>query len=99
MVILISERIKELRESKFMTQSDLARRLSVSRASVNAWEMGISIPSIENIIELAHFFHVSTDYLFGIENRQSVDISSLNKEERDIIHRLIYYFDSIKESE
>ena len=39
-------RLKILREKMGYTQSDVAKKLSLTRASVNAWEMGISSPSI-----------------------------------------------------
>ena len=50
---MVADRIKDLREENRMTQSDLARKLSITRASVNAWEMGISVPSTQYIVELA----------------------------------------------
>ena len=43
---MIGERIKDLREKLNMTQTALARRLGLSRSAVNAWEMGVSIPSV-----------------------------------------------------
>ena len=63
MILKLSDRIREMRERNEMTQSDLARCLNITRASVNAWEMGISIPATENIVELAKLFHISTDFL------------------------------------
>ena len=39
MIIRTAEKIKELRQKNNMTQSDLARKLYVTRSSVNAWEM------------------------------------------------------------
>ena len=49
-----------------MTQSDLARKLYVTRSSVNAWEMGVSVPTAAKLVELSLFFHVSADYLLGL---------------------------------
>ena len=53
---MVADRIKTLREENQMTQAELARRLSITRASVNAWEMGISAPSTQYIVELAGIF-------------------------------------------
>ena len=47
---MVADRIKTLREENQMTQAELARRLSITRASVNAWEMGISVPSTQYIV-------------------------------------------------
>ncbi|MFA7192934.1 MAG: helix-turn-helix transcriptional regulator, partial [Bacilli bacterium] len=47
MILPIAERIKILRTNASMTQTQLANRLGVTRSSVNAWEMGISIPTTD----------------------------------------------------
>lgn len=99
MIIKIDERIKELRELTGITQTQLAKKMGVTRSSVNTWEMGIAIPSTTKLIELALFFHVSTDYLLGLEDSKKIDTNRLNDEERGIIYSLIEYFDKQKETE
>ena len=68
MIISISERIKELREKQNLTQSGLAKKLNITRSAVNAWEMGISIPNVEKLVELSSLFNVSVDYLLGVNS-------------------------------
>ena len=63
---MIADKIKQLRTSRNMTQSDLAKKLNITRSSVNAWEMGLSTPSTAYLAELSQLFHVSTDYLLGL---------------------------------
>ena len=92
MIIKIGEKICELRNKQGLTQSALARCLGVTRSSVNAWEMGISHPSIEKIIDIAQFFRVSTDYLLGISSSLSIDISKLNDKEKTYVYNLISIF-------
>ena len=46
---MLAERIKTLREQAGMSQEKLAKRLGITRSSVNAWEMGISTPSTQYI--------------------------------------------------
>ena len=92
MVIKIGEKINELRIKKDLTQQALAKSLGVTRSSVNAWEMGISIPTIEKIIDIATFFQVSVDYLLGTDNKLTVDISSLNETEKKYVYNLISIF-------
>ena len=89
MIIKIGEKINELRLKHNLTQTALGKNLGVSRSSVNAWEMGISIPSVEKIIDIADFFHVSVDYLLGLDNKLTVDISSLNEKEKAMVCNLI----------
>lgn len=79
-----------------MTQSDLAKKLNITRSSVNAWEMGISVPSTTYIVELAQLFHVSTDYLLGLKQNSSIDISELDDTEIKIIYELIQHFSKMK---
>ena len=93
---MIAERIKELREKNNFTQSSLAKRLNVTRSAVNAWEMGISVPSTALVIELAKLFQVSTDYLLGLQNNIILDISVLNEKEIMIVYELVQYFKSQK---
>lgn len=44
---MIAEKIKSLRQQDSLTQAELAKRLGITRSSVNAWEMGISAPSTQ----------------------------------------------------
>ncbi|MCX4341866.1 MAG: helix-turn-helix domain-containing protein [Lachnospiraceae bacterium] len=76
---MVAEKIKALRESNNMTQNDVAKRLGITRSSVNAWEMGISVPSTMYIVELAQLFSVSTDYLLGLDHKAVLDISGLDE--------------------
>ena len=89
---MIADKIKQLRVSNNMTQADLAKKLNITRSSVNAWEMGISSPSTAYLVELAELFHVSTDYLLGLSNNVTLDISSLSEQEIKIVYDLVRYF-------
>ena len=97
MILKIAERIRELRDKHNLTQSDLARRLSVTRSSVNAWEMGISVPSTDRLAELAIFFHTTTDFLLGIDSGEYVNLDNYTVKEKEIIYRLLSYYDSTRQ--
>lgn len=86
---MIADKIRILREEKNMTQVQLAKALGITRSSVNAWEMGISVPSTQYIVELALLFSVSTDYLLGVSNSASISINGLSDEDIHIVHSLI----------
>ena len=73
---MLAERIKTLREQAGMSQEKLAKRLGITRSSVNAWEMGISTPSTQYIAELAGLFRVSADYLLGLNETATVSIAA-----------------------
>ena len=80
---MVAERISELREQQNMTQAELAKRLGITRSSVNAWEQGISVPSTQYIVELSALFGVSTDYLLGVRPTATLSVAGLT--ERDIL--------------
>lgn len=90
---MISDKIKELREQAGLSQSQLAKKLDVTRSSVNAWEMGLSTPTTQYIVALAKLFHVSSDYILGIEADQSISLRSYTEEEVAIVLNLLRYFD------
>ncbi|MDD7735643.1 MAG: helix-turn-helix transcriptional regulator [Bacilli bacterium] len=89
MIISISERIKELREKQNITQSSLAKKLNITRSAVNAWEMGISIPNVEKLVELSSLFNVSVDYLLGVNSSFTINISNLSEEEKKLVLNLV----------
>lgn len=86
---MIADRIKHLREVNGMTQSALAKELGITRSSVNAWEMGISVPSTQYIIELSRIFCVSTDYLLGVDKSSTIDVSGLSESDVQLLYRII----------
>ena len=93
---MIADIIKLLREASHLTQTELAKKLNITRSSVNAWEMGISVPSTTYLIELALLFHVSTDFLLGLEQNNTIDISTLSEREAILVYELVDYFTSQK---
>ena len=60
-----SERIKELRCKKGMTQEALGKIIGVKSDSIYVYEKEKAYPEVRNLIILADFFGVSTDYLLG----------------------------------
>jgi len=60
-------RIKELRESKNISQITLSKALNVSRQTISAWEKGLQETDFDMLINIATYFCVPTDYLLGLE--------------------------------
>ena len=59
----IGERIMALRKEKSISQTELAKRLNVSRQAVSKWEQGISSPDTERLIQLAEILGTEVEYL------------------------------------
>lgn len=86
---MIADKIKFLREEMQITQTALAKKLGITRSSVNAWEMGISTPSTQYLVELANIFKVSTDYLLGISSNASIRTDGLNDDDIKLVYGII----------
>jgi len=63
--VSIAERIKECREDRGLSQSDLARRMVTDPSHVAHYESGRRKPTFENLCLLATSLGVSLDYLAG----------------------------------
>ena len=59
----IGERIMALRKEKSISQTELAKRLNVSRQAVSKWEQGVSSPDTERLIQLAEILGTEVEYL------------------------------------
>lgn len=85
---MIADRIKLLREQRGFTQAELAKRIGITRSGVNAWEMGISVPSTQYIVELANLFKVSTDYLLGMKSTISINADGLDDSDIQLLNTI-----------
>ena len=61
--MIFGERLKQEREKRGWSQTDLSEQIHVSRQSVSKWETGKNYPSIEVIIDLSDLFGITIDEL------------------------------------
>ena len=80
----MSEKIRELRIAKNISQVELGRLLGVTKQYVSNWENNNILPSIEMLRKLATFFSVSADFLLDLNETRSLDVSGLS--EKQIAH-------------
>lgn len=80
------ERLKYLREEKELHQYELAEYLNISSRMISYYEADKHFPSdAQMVIDLAKFFNVSLDYLFGISNVKNNDtINKFNSDFADL---------------
>ena len=88
----IAERLKNLREHSGRTQAELASVLGLTRSGINAWEMGVSIPSTPYIVELAKVYRVSTDRLLGMDKTKTISVEGLSEKQIGLLVELIQSF-------
>ena len=66
-------RLKELRINRGLKQTELARQLSITQGALSGWETGRYQIGSDDLIRIARFFNVSTDYVLGLsEDNESV---------------------------
>jgi transcriptional regulator with XRE-family HTH domain len=89
-------RLKGLREKTGLTQSELAKKLNITRSSVNAWEMGLSAPSTPFIAELSRLFSVTTDFLLGLDDSIVIRTDGLSEKEVAVLMNTVKCFRDIR---
>lgn len=82
------QRLKELRVQAGMTQLQLAQRMGVTKSVVSFNELQERTPSPDILVKLSGIFKVSTDYLLGLDPRETIDISGLSREDIAIMRAL-----------
>ena len=74
--MIFSNRVTELREKLSLSKSELADRVGVTTATITNWENWKSTPTRNNLEMLALMLCTTTDYLEGITDDASPEISS-----------------------
>ncbi len=84
-------KLKELRTNAGMTQKQLGTQIGVTKSVISYYELQERMPSPEILIKLAAVFHVSADYLLGIEKSPVIDVSGLKDEDISMLKQMVLY--------
>ena len=68
-----SERLKEIRISRNLTQKDVYLAIGMSALGYQRYEYGTREPAFQKLIALADYFDVSIDYLVGRSDNPKVN--------------------------
>lgn len=66
--MLYNQRIRDLREDRDLTQTQVAKELNTNQTVYSRYELGIRALPIEHLITLCKFYNVSADYILGFTN-------------------------------
>lgn len=88
----MGEKLKSLRIQNNLTQKQIADRIGLAISAVSSYESGTRYPSYEVLIKLAHIYHVSTDYLLGVTDTKTIDVSGLENDEIELVSQLADMF-------
>ena len=83
------KRLKELRRQAGLTQQQLGTQIGVTKSVISFYELQEHSPAPDVLIKLATVFHVTTDYLLGIEKSQTIDVSGLTSDDIQLVYHLV----------
>ena len=72
---VFAKRLRELIESTGVSQAELANSVSVTRQAINSYTLGNTVPNSDVLTDIAKYFDVSSDYLLGLIDIKSNDIT------------------------
>ena len=90
---ILAERMKELRLEKKMKQAEVAKAIGVSTTAYCNYEYGNRDPQTEVLVRLAKLYHVSTDYLLGVnepmpEEKARIILASNSPRRRELLGQI-----------
>ena len=62
---MFKTRLKELREERNLSQTQLAKEIGVNSRTINGYELGRRQPDYDTLKKLCDFFAVTSDYILG----------------------------------
>ena len=71
-MIMLSERLKDIRENSDKTQSEMAKELNVARSTYAGWENNIDSIPLTKLNDFCDYFSLSLDYVCGLTNNREV---------------------------
>ena len=84
-MVNMCEKLKKLRTSSNLTQAQVAERIGIAVSAVSSYESGTRFPSLEMLMKLSALYHVSTDYLLGVDHSRQLNLDGLTDEEIDVL--------------
>lgn len=76
----LGDRIRKLRESRNMTQTELSEILGMKTyTTVSKWEKNENFPKGKDLKKLAEIFNVTSDYLLGLSDNKLGKITTQNE--------------------
>lgn len=89
-VMILADKIINLRKKNGWSQEELAEKLGVTRQSISKYEGAQSIPDLDKILKLSEIFGVTTDYLIKDELEEEEYASSQMQENESESDRSVH---------
>lgn len=97
----IGLRLKELRESQKLSQTELSGKIGKSARMISFYEKDLNTPDTDTVVKYSEFFHISADWILGIKKVAIPELSEtataevmegftgLSKEDAEILRQMI----------
>ena len=87
---MLSERIRELRKEKKISQAELGEALGLTNNTISKYECATNNPDPNTLCNIADFFEVSVDYLLGRTDENSIktvkEHEALSEEDKRLLN-------------
>lgn len=98
---MLGENIRNEREKLNYSQTELAKKLEVTRQTISNWESNKREPDLNSLKKLSDVLMVSTDTLLGIKDDEKLrkafeEYKLLDQEDRDFITSFMQKLSKIK---
>ena len=104
-----TDKLKELRKEKKLTQKEIAEQIGIKQNSYSDWETGKNEPNLENIVKLSRILDTSTDELLGrqvnfgdkiLNKKNKYDLSVLKESDTQNLYdlKMTFAFELLDES-
>ena len=77
-----------LLKERNVSRKELCSAIGVTNSNITGWKNGDYAPSIDVVIQIAHYFNVSTDYLLGVSEKKIAPIVTTEGELQDRLNQL-----------
>lgn len=91
----IGDTLKKLRENSGISQKKLGELLGISERTIKSYETSQNTPPVQNLVKIANFFGVSTDYLLGLTSKHTNDILMVPNDEEDLIFSMFEMYQNL----
>ena len=88
-MVNLGARLRTLRLERNITQTEMSKRVGVTKAMISSYELEQRQPSYDVLIKLAAYFGVTTDYLLGLDKSRTICVDGLGHREMQAITNMI----------
>lgn len=83
--------MRDLRNQKGLSQSQLAKQVGVTASTIALYETGDRLPSLQRLIDLSRTLGVTTDFLLGLSRQKDyfLDVSGLSPSQVASLEQII----------